>query len=114
MLCRQYSPGWLVWQSSTLMMIFQPGIGRRCTDLLVLWPATDAEQRIVLELKLLHKSLQQTLQTGLEQTWQYMDRCAAEQGHLIIFDRSTDKSWDDKIFQRSEQIHNKNINVWGM
>jgi hypothetical protein len=67
-----------------------------------------------MELKILHKSLEPTLQTGLEQTWQYMDRCGAGEGHLIIFDRSAAKFWDDKLFQRSEQAHGKTIEVWGM
>jgi hypothetical protein len=84
------------------------------TDLLVLWPYDAEQQRIVIELKVLHKTLEQTLQKGLEQTWQYMDRCGAGEGHLIVFDRSADKSWDDKLFQRSEQIRGKNIAVWGM
>ena len=36
---------------------------------------------------MLHKSLEQTVAEGLEQTAEYMDRCAAEEGHLVIFDR---------------------------
>jgi hypothetical protein len=61
-----------------------------------------------------HKSLEQTLQTGLEQTWQYMDRCAAAEGHLVIFDRTTAKSWNEKLFQRGEPVRGKTIEVWGM
>ena len=90
------------------------GLGRMRTDLLVLWPYDQGQQRIVIELKLLHKSLEQTLKAGLEQTWQYMDRCDAAEGHLIVFDRTPDKSWDDKLFQRSERVHGKSIGVWGM
>jgi hypothetical protein len=90
------------------------GLGRLRTDLLVLWPYPEGEQRIVIELKILHKTLEQTLQTGLEQTWQYMDRCGAGEGHLIIFDRNPDRSWDDKLFQRSELVRGKTIGVWGM
>ncbi len=35
---------------------------------------------------------------GLKQTWEYMDRCRADEGHLVIFDRSTKKSWKKKRF----------------
>ena len=90
------------------------GLGRMRTDLLVIWPYAQGQQRIVLELKILHKSLEQTLKTGLEQTWQYIDRCDAEEGHLIVFDRTPGKSWDDKLFQRRERVHDKDIGVWGM
>jgi hypothetical protein len=90
------------------------GLGRMRTDLLILWPYSGGEQRIVMELKVLHKSLEQTLQTGLEQTWQYMDRCAAAEGHLVIFDRTTAKSWNEKLFQRGEPVRGKTIGVWGM
>ncbi len=45
--------------------------------------------------------------------WEYCDRCAGEQAHLLIFDRS-EKSWEEKIFQREENYHNTPITVWGM
>jgi hypothetical protein len=33
---------------------------------------------------------------------------------LVIFDRSKEKTWDEKIFQREEEYHGKMIKVWGM
>ena len=96
------------------------GLGRMRTDLLILWPALSdtrpdqAVQKAVIECKLLHKSLEQTLREGLKQTHAYMDRCAATEGHLVIFDRSPDVSWDDKIFRREEDIEDTKITVWGM
>ena len=96
------------------------GLGRRRTDLLILWPApSDARpnksvQKAVIECKLLHKSLEQTVHEGLEQTHAYMDRCAATEGHLVIFDRSAGVSWNDKIFRREEDIGDTKITVWGM
>ena len=90
------------------------GLGRMRTDLFILWPYRGGQQRIVLELKILRRGLEQTLHTGLEQTWQYMDRCNADEGHLVIFDRSLDRSWDDKLFQRLERIRDSDISVWGM
>ena len=49
-----------------------------------------------------------------EQTRAYMDRCAATDGHLVIFDRTAGKSWDEKIFRREEHIGDTAITVWGM
>ena len=96
------------------------GLGRMRTDLLILWPApgdarpSQAVQKAVIECKLLYKSLDQTVREGLEQTRAYMDRCAAAAGHLVIFDRSLDKLWDEKIFRREESSGNRRITVWGM
>ena len=70
-------------------------------------------QTIVLELKLF-RSNQKTLQLGLQQTADYMMTKGATEGHLIIFDRSKRKSWDKKIFQKTEKIGSLSINVWGM
>jgi hypothetical protein len=90
------------------------GLGRMRTDLLVLWPYPGGVQTVVIELKVLYKNLQQTITTGLEQTWAYMDRCAVREGHLVIFDRTPDKPWEDKLFHRQEQVRQHHIHVWGM
>lgn len=54
------------------------------------------------------------LTAGLEQTWSYLDRCGGEEGHLIIFDRTPDKPWEEKLFQREASIYGCVIQVWGM
>ena len=51
--------------------------------------------------------------TGVSQTAQYMDRRGSTEGHLVIFDRLTTKSWHKKLFRRSETTGNKNVIVWG-
>ena len=85
-------------------------------DLLIEWPvAGDASiQKAVIECKLLYKSLEQTILAGLDQTAAYMDRCAASEGHLVIFDRTAGKLWDDKIFRREEGAGVAKVTVWGM
>lgn len=90
------------------------GLGRMRTDLLVLWPSPDGLQKVVIECKLLHKSLEQTITTGVNQTWEYMDRCGTFAGHLVIFDRTPDKPWEEKLFHRHEMVHDRRIDVWGM
>ena len=92
------------------------GLGRMCTDLLIVWPVPgDAPvQRVVIECKLLYKSLEQTITAGLDQTRAYMDRCGVVEGHLVIFDRTVGMSWDDKIFLREEGMGAAKVTVWGM
>ncbi|MFP4259348.1 MAG: ATP-binding protein, partial [Desulfovermiculus sp.] len=103
------------------------GLGRMRTDLLVLWPLTEAKsgkpswtrwqgpvQKAVIELKILHKSLEQTIADGLAQTFEYMDRCEAKEGHLIVFDRRKGISWEEKLFVREEEYQGQRIIVWGM
>lgn len=90
------------------------GLGHLRTDLLVIWPHPEGVQRAVIELKVLHKSLEQTLRAGLEQTRHYLDRCGAAEGHLVIFDRTPGKPWEEKLFQQTETIQGATIQVWGM
>ena len=91
------------------------GLGRWRTDLLVVWPQGERTRRIVIECKVLHKSLEQTVAAGVEQTASYMDRCAAEAGHLVIFDRGVDRRWEDKVFHcRRVAASGVEIDIWGM
>ena len=91
------------------------GLGRGRTDLLIVWPQGEQTRKIVIECKLLHKSLEQTIAEGLEQTAKYMDRCDAEAGHLVIFDRRAGRRWEDKVFHfRRASDNGIEIEVWGM
>ena len=97
------------------------GLGRGRIDLLIIWPqagaaaAPHATSRFVVECKVLHKSLERTVREGLEQTAGYMDRCAAQSGHLVVFDRTDRKQWQEKIFRREEHSDDgRTITVWGM
>ena len=95
------------------------GLGRGRTDLLLIWPREGAEEsggtmdRIVIECKVLHRSLERTIAEGSAQTAAYVDRCAAREGHLVVFDRSG-KSWEEKVFRRAETVGGRTITVWGM
>ena len=96
------------------------GLGRRRTDLLLHWPLDETQgylgplQRVVIELKLLHKSLDATVSEGLEQTADYLDRAGTADGHLLIFDRRPGMTWEERIFQRVETCRGYSIQVWGM
>ena len=91
------------------------GLGRGRTDLLIVWPQGAETLKVVIECKVLHKSLERTIDEGLAQTAAYMDRCAAVAGHLVIFDRRDGRLWDDKVFHEC-RVSNQGveIEVWGM
>lgn len=90
------------------------GLGRGRTDLLLIWPWSGGEQRVVIELKVRRGSLERTIKQGVEQTWAYLDRSGAEAGHLVIFDQDKEHSWKQKIFVRGEMYQGITIKVWGM
>ena len=71
-------------------------------------------QKGVIETKLRRGKLETVIAEGLAQTWAYMDGSGTDEGHLILFDRSMERSWDEKIFRRSEAHHHVAITVWGM
>jgi hypothetical protein len=87
------------------------GLGRMRTDLLVEW---SDKSKYVIEMKVLHKSLESTIAEGLKQTWEYMDRTGMNIGNLLIFDKRKDVSWDEKIFRQEREYEGKKIAVWGM
>ena len=89
-------------------------LGRGRTDLLIVWPRGGRERRFAVECKVLRKDLERTIAEGMEQTRGYMDRCAAEAGHLVVFDRTPDRTWADKIFRRAPAGAGVPVTVWGM
>ena len=73
-------------------------------------------RKYVVECKVRHerRSLERTVAEGVEQTAAYMDRCGAEAGHLVVFDRSQERSWKEKVFRKSRTARNgMEIAVWG-
>ena len=89
-------------------------LGRGRTDLLIVWPQGGRERRFVVECKVLRKGLDRTIAEGVEQTRRYADRCAAEAGHLIVFDRTPERTSAEKIFRRAPSGDGVPITVWGM
>ena len=90
-------------------------LGRGRTDLLIVWQQGGRERRYVVECKVRRGDLQRTVEEGVQQTRGYLDRCGAEAGHLIVFDRSPERSWDQKIFRRTVPSGTGGpITVWGM
>ena len=99
------------------------GVGRRRMDLAVIWPVRPGgadtaagEQRIVVECKVVRRGrgLDATLREGLEQTAAYRDVWDAEAGHLVVFDQTPGRSWEEKVYRREESFADRLVTVWGM
>ncbi len=91
-------------------------LGRGRVDLLIVWPHAGCTRRFVVECKVRRDGLERTVREGVEQTRGYMDRCGAEAGHLIVFDRSETRTWEEKIFRRETPAQDgaAPVTVWGM
>ena len=98
------------------------GLGRTRTDLFIIWRLKDGSfQRVIIELKILRRSLEQTIIDGMTLTWKYADLCGADEAHLIIFDRAVGKPWEEKIFLENRVFEGSEdhpvlfpITIWGM
>ena len=99
------------------------GLGRGATDILILWPTdptqpSDLWRRIVIECKVVYeaqrRSLDRMVDDGIAQTAGYMERSSAETGHLVVFDRRSDRDWSERVFRRLEVHGEHQVVVWGM
>ena len=77
------------------------GLGRGRTDLLVLWPRAEGQpsdlwERFVVECKVLRdsarKSVESIIERGVEQTLGYMEKCHAQEGHLVVIDHRAERA----------------------
>ena len=101
------------------------GLGRGRTDLLIMWPENPPSgesgggrmREYVVECKVVRAGdgLESTVTEGVEQTAGYMDRCAAEAGHLVVIDQREGRSWEEKVFRRQRRSKDgRPVEVWGM
>ena len=97
------------------------GLGRGRTDLLVLWPReagqpSDLWERFVIECKVLRdtdrKSLAGTVEQGIEQTRAYMERCGADEGHLVLMDRRSEAPRQDDAGAAGNSQNRQGVAMW--
>ncbi len=79
------------------------GLGRGRTDLLIEWRRDEGVQRFVVECKVRRErdGMETVIREGAAQTAAYLDRCGAEEGHLVVMDQDEGKTWEEKIFRRA-------------
>jgi len=69
------------------------------------------DSKYPIEIKILKNN--KTIPDGLKQLYEYMIKCGSSQGWLVVFDRTADKSWEEKLFIRTEIYNDKTITIVG-
>ena len=84
-------------------MVREYELDRRRTDLLIEWQRDESVQRFVVECRVRRErdDLETVIREGAAQTAAYLDRCGAEEGHLVLMDQDEGKTWEEKVFRRS-------------
>ncbi len=90
------------------------GLGRQRTDVFIQWPYSSGKQETVIELKLMYGSHDGIIEKGLEQLWGYMDKCGTKEGYLLVFNRSRELTWEEKIFKQEREYKGISIPIYGM
>ena len=91
------------------------GLSHGRTDLRISWKRDGGNQVFVIECKVCRPrdGLETLIADGIRQTARYAAGCGAEEGHLVVFDRVPDRSWDEKIFRREARVRkNPDGAVW--
>jgi hypothetical protein len=82
-------------------------LGTKRADICIKWE----NQKYPIELKL-YKN-EKTTADAIPQILRYMEKCGVSEGWLFLFDRSTEKSWEDKLYFKEEIVNEKKINIFG-
>jgi len=82
-------------------------VGTKRCDICLEWEG----QKYPIELKIYENA--KTKEKAIEQVQMYMDKMGANNAWIIIFDRDTQKSWEEKIYFEEESVGGKKICVFG-
>ena len=87
----------------------------------MIWPSASdqspgTEFKYVIECKVLRAGQRPSnvIERGEKQTAEYMDRCGAESGHLVMFDRRESRTWEETIFEREGRAGGRPVTIWGV
>jgi Holliday junction resolvase len=82
-------------------------LGRMRADICAVYDG----QLYPIELKILQNETSRA--DSLKQILDYMDKVGSDAGWLVIFDRDTKKSWEEKIYMKEESVNGKRVVVAG-
>lgn len=71
-------------------------LGKKRADICIEWEG----QKYPIEIKLLKN--EKTVPDGLAQLSEYMEKCGTKEGWLVVFDKNSEKSWDDKLYVKEQ------------
>ena len=57
---------------------------------------------------------EQYYQKGLGQIARYADVYGCKEGWLVVYDKSVNKTWDEKIYRKEEVVNGIEITVFGI
>ncbi|MDR0549100.1 MAG: hypothetical protein LBI10_06805, partial [Deltaproteobacteria bacterium] len=67
-------------------------------------------RRYPLELKIKGRK---SLEESFEQLSEYMNKCLASEGWLVVFDKNFDKLWPEKLYWKTQEYKGYTIHVVG-
>ena len=82
-------------------------LGKKRADLCVVYDG----YKYPIELKIFRG--EKSITDGLSQLSGYMDKVGEKSGWLVLFDRDTEKPWDEKIYMKKEILDGKEITMAG-
>jgi len=82
-------------------------LGKDRADISIEWEG----QKYPIELKIYKNA--NTKEEVIPQIMKYMEKMGSDDGWVVIFDRNTDKSWDEKLYITEEIVNNKKITILG-
>ena len=92
-------------------MVREYELDRGRTDLLIEWRRDEGVQRFVVECRVRRErdDLETVIREGAAQTAAYLDRCGAEEGHLVVMDQDEGKTREEKVFRRSLPVRRASV-----
>ncbi len=88
-------------------IIREMALGTKRADICIVWE----NQKYPIELKILKDK--NSVSDGLVQLSEYIDKCGAKEGWLVVFDRDADRSWDEKLYVKEVDEVGRKIVVLG-
>jgi len=82
-------------------------LGKKRVDICLEWQ----NQKYPIEIKILRNN--KSIPDGIEQTLEYMEKCASNEGWLVVFDRDAKKSWEEKLYIKEEAPNGKKLTIVG-
>ncbi|MCL2844414.1 MAG: AAA-like domain-containing protein [Chitinivibrionia bacterium] len=82
-------------------------LGTKRSDICIEWE----KQKYPIELKIYES--EKTKTKAIEQVQMYMDKVGSKDGWIVVFDRSAEKTWEEKLYFEETTVGDKRIRIFG-